>query len=562
MDIKAIEISKDEFDELRPSGSFLRLSRTYAHIYSILKKYPDQRNFYMVDSSEAMDSSIKELYARFGIIIGHTNVLDLEKRNYILILSPEAETIGIPEYCETFAQDYLPEGAVPQYYIIELEIDTFEEMNAWNERVTSVYPGISTMASYSDLVKENSRGQRFEEMIADVKALGLEAFVIDPHVDRISTAFKQDNKRTIDVFVSVESELARHCKENPKTILMYNGTHTSIAATLCAFMFYKYSVNSHLSPSATKLYLSYVSDLYSNPYLMLAEEHIEYLRKLPDVATSFDDGNNMEYFVYLEKAAMDCRVTIACVDADDISGSEVEKYDLSLQDLIIIPLYHEVDLTTTNITYFRDNHDTLLKMFSKFEDRYPTAKRLMDVTNTLFIEHNGKKKLAHIEDIQMKLPAVFMPVNSSLPKFSKELDTTAIRSIYPLNIFAGYKEVMGPYVAEVQKAYQQAMGQTGQRVSITMNFFKHNHALGLAIRSFNNWSSYILDVYRVPDFVTLGLWWDETYRYRVSITRTLGRYLDAKKSRKYTTFFSIFGGPFISFYPTLEIREEYLKERV
>lgn len=553
------EVSLDTFNSLSSGDDSIGFTnKVHYHVYRFYKEFKDQRKTYKVVPPMNVDFDRSKIYERFGIHFKDAVVIDEEAREYVVIIDPLKGSANLENHVQEFVNQYLPEDAVPTFFVIDKVLESYEEFAFWVERVREVFPQIYPLADYSHLVLQKSREQDISGMVAEAALLGYSHYMIDDLIESIAKEFRQVNSLTLNLVKRAEEVILEEYKKSTNLILMYSGPRENegIVSCFCAYMFYKHKINSHLYPTLTLTYLGNVSYLLFDRARMLAEDQINFLRNLPDVACKFSPDLALAYGVYLETGAMDCRVRVAYADYDNLDSASVERATMRIKDIALIPLDYEVGISVRNLSSFRENHDKFLEALIKFEAICESPK-LLNVTNVFFMEINGKKKIAHIEEITLDLPAVLYPLNKELVKTKVNLTLEDISTLYPVNVLGGYKNAFGPFILEVQNAYKKAVGTSK---GLKVKFYEHNHALGLIIHHFNNSGPKLLNIQEVKDFITLGLWWEETYRFRTSLASRISKYMDVKKSRHYSKFFSIFGGPFPLFGEELVLREEFLKE--
>jgi len=123
-----------------------------------------------------------------------------------------------------------------------------------------------------------------------------------------------------------------------------------------------------------------------------------------------------------------------------------------------------------------------------------------------------------------------------------------ISSLYPVNVIPGYK----PHVAKALKVVHT------HKVS-RVNVYKHQQALGMMISYFSSWGANPLNVDNA-DFLTVGLWAEEPYKYRTFLLKELCRFIELQELRKQSKHISVFGGPHPQIHESFDISEYILKE--
>lgn len=530
-------------------------SKMVFEFYNVTK---DQFDIYKVPDKPDMRQSAKDVCASFGIIVGQRMVIDQTDRNYIIIIEPSWWD-SLEEKCTEFVGQYIPAPHTPTHYVINKEINKYEELVTWEEKIKSIYPDIMSLAIYDDLASNNRQITNQERLASEVTSLGYTPLYIGPMMNPLVEEFKLNNRSTLDLFRKLEAEILQKHKENPRIILMSGLENLDYVPVVTAYMYYKYKIPCHLNPSKTRQHLAGVSSLLFSTKTMLLEEQIMYIKNLPRVAVTFDPFTQFHFFVFLEKAKMDCRLRMSYVDLENITSSDVTKIEMDINELSIIPWKYEFDLETNDLEVFREEHNKIMSLFVKFEEKCPNVIELLSLNNTCILEIDGRKKLAFVEHIDLKLPSVFTPLNKKLAKAEKMLNLDFLPRLYPIDILPDYKTALAPHIIALKHAIQKA--NSGE---VSLNnlaaFYKHDHAFGHVIYQFNNFGHKLLGITSEKDFVTLGLWWKESVSYREGLARDLERYLYTKKTRKFNNFFSIFGGPFPMFGDLLSVREEILKE--
>jgi hypothetical protein len=554
-----IEISIEEFSRVTSGEDNIGFSnKTYLGVYNFYKNFKDQKDTYVVKGYNDFDTDKESVYRKFGIYLRDIPIVE-ESRSYLLIIDSSNNQKSLEERVQDYVSQYLPENVVPDYFVIDKEIKTYQEYYYWVNQLKEIYPYIAPLANYSELIKQRYKEQDISNMIVDAVSMGYYHYFIDKHIEDIAREFKSSNYATIPMVEKAEREILEEYKKNRNLILMYSGSSDNdfIVASFCAYMFYKHKINSHLYIPTTQIYLNKVSSLMYDNLRMLAEEKINYLKNLPDVACTFNPDLSLTFGVYLETRAMSCTARIAYTDYDTLGPtSTVTRTTMNIRDIVIIPINYEVELSVKSLPRFREVHDRFFEKLVQFES-ICESKAIMDLTNVFFMEVNGNKKIAHLEEINVDLPAVLYPLHKDLVKTKVNFSLEDIPKLYPLNVLGGYQRAFGRFIVEVKAAYEKAIGTP---LDPKMRIYQHNHAFGIMLEQLNNIGPKLLNVEEYKDFVTLGLWWEETFRFRGGLHKTMQKYMDIKKSRHYSKFYSIFGGPFALFREDLIFREEFLKE--
>lgn len=533
-------------------------SKVDEFLFNFLNASKSQKQDYEVPDTDELSKVAKDYLADFGIIVGFRASINRESRKYLLIVEP-GWWDSLEDECDKFVEERFPEDVFfPTHYVINKTIDTYDEFEAWHLKLKEIYPSIIPLSDNSHLVKQNVREANAGEMAKDVASLGLTPFYVDEMLEPLVTEIKMSNKSTLEILQSIEKQILDAYSKDPSIILMNRGLHRDYVPVLFAYMYYKHRIPSHISKTGSRLYKDFVSKLMYSEKMMLVEEKVEFIKNLPRVCVYLDEQLLFPCFVYLEKSKIDCKVRLSYVDVEDIEASEVSRAVIDIFSLNVIPWEYEYQLKTEDIDIFSDTHDKILDLFKKFESKTAMGESMLDMTNAFLMELDGSKKLAYVEEIELNLPAVFTPLGQSgLETFEKIINTTSMKSLFPIDIFAGYQKVLGPHIASLKRALQKS-GVTNLKNLGT--FYKHDHAFGLLLNFFYEFSHHRLGLKGYNDFVTIGLWWKESETYRTALNKVLSQYLSPKRSRRFNNFFSIFGGPLPFMYSVLEIREEVLKE--
>lgn len=542
-----------------PTNNLTFSNKTNEAIYTLIRAIGSQKELQHWEDRPDISETSKKMLMRFGIIIGNPEVVDLSDRSYLLTV--EADWLDdLENHCINYVANFLPEDAVPTHYAINKFISSYDELRVWDTRLKEIYPRIQSLVDYTHLTESNARQNRLDTLIQAAESVGLKPFFLDKYMGDLLEEFKTSNRRTLDKFKELEDAVLDFRKDNPNLVLMCEGPVPDHTSAVCAYLFYKYRIPNNLPAGThTGLYLDKVSDLLFNKNRMLVEEQLAYLKDLPRVGVSFAAQQRLSFLVLIEKYNMECKVLIRYMDIE--APSTLIKAELNLSEIAIIPWKYEYRIDTTDVSTFRAEHDKIMKLFITFESLDSKTAKTLDMTNTCLLQIDGEKKLAVVEDISLKLPCVYTPIHNSLGKFSKVLGLSDISRVLPIDVLPGYKEHLAKPLSSIITAFEKSTPGKGLAIQKEIaKFYKHDHAYGTILSEFGNAGHRLLGFSGVDDFVTIGLWWNETYRYRVALGKLLSPYLDIKASRKYTGFFSIFGGPLPMFGDLLDIREEVLKE--
>jgi hypothetical protein len=297
--------------------------------------------------------------------------------------------------------------------------------------------------------------------------------------------------------------------------------------------------------------MSKVSELLYAGGKSLIEDKIDILLGLPRVGFLSTVEESSGFFCYLEKAMMKVKFKTYSLDINSsVSSVEYEEYDL--KDLPLIRWKERYNLNTKNITEFKNISEEILNLFVHFETKAGNMDKLLDLTNTCLLNVDGETRIAFVEDISVEIPSLVIPLDKSLSKFKKILNMDSLRTFYPLDIYLNYKQVAAPYIVALQKQ----LGK--ENLSSIASFPRHEYAMGTILDRFSVRNFKSLNLTGFDDYLTLGLWWPRTVTYRSGYYKKLYPFMDVRKSRKYTNFFSIFGGPVPNLTGSLSLREEFL----
>lgn len=526
-------------------------------IFEFRKLFPDQHELSKVPDRPDMSRELKDICAEFGIIVGNRTVIDSSNIKYLLIVDPSWED-NLEEMCEDFVAQNIPAPNSPTYYIIDKELNSLEEVSKWQSRLWEIYPDIQSLASYSRLVKAEGHLSRAKAKSDEAEALGYYPVFISDLLDPMIKEFETRNVETLAEFQKLEAAILEEKRKHPNLILMSGFTNLRYVPKITAYMYYKHDIPCHLDSRVTVDHLSNVSRLQFSTYHMLVEEQIEYLRNLPRVAITFDSMLHYGFFVFLEKSRMECKFRLSYIDVESIKLSDVVKTEIHLDDLSVIPWDFEYDLKTKDLRSFREAHDKVLGLFRKFEKKLPARAKLLTMNNTFLLEIDGKKKLALVEGIDLRLPAVLTPLSEEMERSDTVLNLDFLPKLYPMSVLPDFKKELGPHMMQLISVLKKT--ESNIDMKNIGAFPKVGRPLGFIIKEFNNYQYLKLGVSKVTDYMTLGLWWREIEMYNRVLTEKLFPHLDAKASRNYGAFFSIFGGPFPLFPDILLLREEFLKE--
>lgn len=533
-------------------------------IFHIISAFPDQKQLIRWDDVPTINKEQRRILASFGIIIGNPDVVDLSDRNYLLIVDPNWG-MDLELNIQKFVQAYLPPETEPTHYVINGTIDSYESFLMWLNRMQSLYPGIQALTDESRFVEQNLRSSYVEEMYEEARSNGFTPYTITPKLAEIANEYRLSNSKTLRLLRELEEDILAFRKANPNTILMSSGdaegssSSSGFTGVVAAYIFYKHGIPCHLPKPHTSLYLTQLAHLYFDPDRMLFEEQVNYFKSLPSVAICFDQSQSHLFFVYVNREMINCKFLVSYMDIEN--PRELHRAEMNLHQMTIIPLADEYDLDTPNPSLFRINHDKLLQLYVKYTDlRKDMGSSMLDVTNTCLLEIDGRKKLAYIENAELNVPCVFTPVGTNLPRFNKNMGVHELRRLLPINCLPGYKQTLGRYMKEVIGILNRNYPEQAAMLQRNMAVFPRNpkRALGGLVDGFYNYGPNVINISDVNDYLTIGLWWGETYTYRVGFAKRLYPMLKINETRKFNSFFSIFGGPVPFFMDPLEFREEVL----
>jgi hypothetical protein len=544
--LQDIIISEEEFKSLKNEESIEGFDYSiHRHIYNIIKKYPDQTNNYLVDFESYESDTNKELYESFGILVDRTRLSrDLDARNYLLLIEPDEDDQEVLNQCEQFIKENMPAGVAPDYFVVNKSFTSYEEMVKWNNLILSAYPESLPFATNGDLKKQRSKEAGIQGIKEDLVELGLEAIDITSSLEKLAEAYDNNNSATMLKLSELEKEVLSKYTGN-EVLITSSGKHVSVVA---AYLYYKHGIVSHLSFNDTVSFLNRLSLLLFNRSRMLVEDQFKYILELPDVMLRFNDG--FQFLIFLNKQDMRAKVRVSYIDANLPEVSNVEQAEFDLDKIHVIPLESEYNMNDANPLLVRPEHDALLELFKILERKINKFDSTVDVTNSFLFESDGVKFVGHIDSFSLQLPGLVYPVHNELTRVYHTFNINDVSSFYPINILPGFKEFVRNAIIEVSK--------TGYRVS-RVKPYHHQHALGLPISYFNNRGPYLLNPEGL-NFVTLGLWWEETYKHRSFIVKRLSRIIELQEFRKRSKYISVFGGPHPLLRESFDITEEFLQE--
>lgn len=539
-------------------GEAINFSSSPANlIYKAISSMQDQRGYYEFPEppAGALREDQRAFYESFGIVFGKSKLaLDNSKRNYLIIVQPEWYS-NLEEMCEDYCLNvaHIPEDKAPTHYIIDKQIDTLEEARFWMAAMKSIYPDIVPLEDYTWMKEEETNLMGKKSLVEEVTSLGYTPFFLDDLLDPIVEEYQTNNSRTLQLIREAEAKILEASKHS-KIILMAGDSHPLRAASFAAYMYAQHRIPSHFSLYSEREYRSTLSTLLFNRNSLLVEDQINYIKQLPRVMITNSSDTNLSYFVFLEKSKMSCDVRVTYMDIES-SQSNLEFKTISIWDLFIIPWKDEFDIQTKEISIFKEEHDRIMDLFRKFEERQRPGAPMLTMTNTALMMINGRKVLALVEGFDLRLPALFIPLDNSLSKFRGTITLDNLHRFFPIDIYADYQRVLAPYI----KSIAETLKAEGSSPTGLASFHRHNYYFGHFIYQYNN-DRKELNLSSVNDFIMIGLWWKETLVYKLNLSKVLEKHMDTKRMRHFNDFFSIFGGPVPFLSRSLELREEYLKE--
>jgi hypothetical protein len=522
------------------------------HIYNIIAEYRDQKVMYGIDFETFLDDDGKEEFERFGI---YTNlrrmVRNLEKRNYLLIIDHSVGPENAREAAREFVGNYLPEGAVPTHFVVNKTMESYSEMVSWNNAIREIYPDILSLTSNAALIREKDREQAVSEMKEELEAEGIPYIEIGGLLGAISQAYNNFNTGTINAVRLMEEQVLD--KWSGREVLVCSSAQRENLGVIAAYLFYKHGITPQLNYGDTSTYLANLSKLLFDRNRMLVEDQINYLKNLPDVMLRFNEG--FEFFTLIDKKETTCRIRLSCLDMNKGEDAPVEKFLLDLNKVSVIPLLYEYPLKGNDGQGIKPVHDGLLTVFKTLERKLGKYDSTVNVTNTFFMEHAGVKYVAHVDAIDLRLFALVYPEHNELVPVFTQMGIENVSSLYPVNVLPAYSLPVKEFINKVRNTRPDY-----EFTSLAV--YKHNHAIGLLVSYFNNKGQHLLKVDKGVDFVTLGLWWEETYKYRIFLLKDLSQHIDLQEFRKsrFGNHLSIFGGPHPSLNEEFNVTEEFLKE--
>lgn len=535
-----VSIESSKFSDLSLKKTFSGfLSNVQAHIYNVISEYPNQKVWYEIDGLPVMDETSRRLYESFGLFVDSTAMSrSLDKRNYLLIVDPNVS--DLEEYCRKFVQVYLP--ADPTYFVVNKEMTSYSEMVSWNNKVMELYPNILPLAEYPRLKEEYFKQGRVEEREKELTAIGKIPLNISAYAKEISDAVDSGNYITMSKILEVEKKIRPKLKKD--VVLVSDNDSSDADSLLASYLFYKYEVPSHFNELGTKKMMSHLSTLMFDRNRMLVEDQFKYVHGLPDLMLMMN--NDMQFLVVLLKGEMKSRVTIGYIPAE--GDGTFLRMETDSRELEIVSMKDEFPFKDKGTLSY--DHGRLLDILRKLDEKVKIHDTTCNVTNSFFFEKDGTKYIAKIENWDLQLPVILVPVNHKLARTKMTLGLDSISSLYTVNLLPGFESYVTNYFRE-----WSARGFSVKKWKID----KVNNPLGLFMMSYSHRGPNILSWENYFDFYTAGLWWVEPVKYRLFLVKEMSKDLDILKFRKKSDFLSAFGGPHPSLRNDFVITEEFMK---
>lgn len=528
-------------------------------IFKVIDSVKDQRKILRVPDTDqsSITHSMHQRLLEFGIAMNSDLVVETgDSRSYLLIVEP-GWIQNLEERVDEFCYKYLPDESFPTHFVVRKQFESLEEYRMWLNLLQDLFPNITPLTDQSDVNEMERRVSLDHEIYNEIIEKGFTPYVLQGKFSELAKEHRSSNANTLRLFKELEQDILEFGRKNRNILLVPSNEYTAYAPFVCAYMFYKYGVNSHMDVTSTQFYLSGLSKLFYSENFVSLENRLRYIKGLPRVGLQFTPDLSMSNFVYIDKSSMKCKILFTCLPMDKDGDSE--KIELDIRDVFLLSTERELELDATDRSEFRRGHRKALDLFVKLSESSTNREIIPTIFNTAVIELDGRKLLAYAENIMFSVQSLCIPTDSNLGRFTKELNEEDLKRLYPIKVLPGYKEILGSYMAEVIREIAREEGENASITSIGA-FPKLSNPIGLVINELGRGKGiFRLNIDSISDHYLLGTWWGESDAYRTGLTKELQTRLSVTESRKHTSFFSVFGGPSPGTDEPLELQEGVLK---
>lgn len=521
----------------------------YKNVYLWFKDHPDQTVISKISGYPGSLTKLeKDEYKRFGLYINDTSVgaTNIE-REHIIILTLDAfdSRDVLQSEIDKYIFSYLPEEKYPTYYIVEKDFNNYDDIIFYENKIKEILPYCNMLYSYGRLktteFTKNYIAKQLESL-SDYKLI----YTTDD-IEKIAVEFDHFNEKSIDLFLDLEKKVLEQYDD--KGIIVYTGIdQNNLYCKFAAYMKYFHAINCNMDKSSVSMYLNYYSSMLFNRKRMLVEDQFKYLQMFPDITVKLSDFGA---FLVLKKS-MTVRASISYFSVEDIETSNVSNATLDISALDIVSIKDLYNFSTSDRDIITQEHTKLLNLIKQFESKVAPEAEIFDMTNIFFFEDKGDLYIAHIDYIDVDLDASILPVAEKRSQVAIHYGIDEISSLYPVEVFDDYE----PYITKVSAMIRRS----NPGYEPNLDVYKCTPKLGILLSFFHTNGKRVIKIPESIDFITLGLWWEETYVIRNGLYRVLLEHIPLRNLRILSEYLSIFGGmhPWVS--QQLILTEKFLGE--
>lgn len=417
-------------------------------------------------STESIET--KETYARFGIYFKSLELerdmtvsMDNSNREYIIFIDRTPNNLDedfIRSNASVYVKSYLPEGAIPTWFIDLNNHTTYNTVKFVLDTLRSIYPKIDSLVMYNNLVKSALRDESLNEDIAEeVQEIeryyihkaevskgkfefnGIELVDITKTVDLIRERFESSNDGTVELFITELDKIGQDV--NDYKLYVYYGIFDDDYILAACYLTYFYKANCFIHSSLENRFFAQLMDMFYNPNIMLVEDRIKYLLNFPtftltrtDYTAGYVGTRTRKVYGKLQLCPIQVDLTTPFSNGiiDPKSVITVDNVDFSTVE--ILPLLDHFKLDSADINECRIEEAALRRLFIEFEEAIVLPKEsLIDVTNTFFINFNGEVCIAHLEKLNLETDSHIVADSMTTGTSTSPKVSGATNKLYKLN---------------------------------------------------------------------------------------------------------------------------------
>lgn len=563
-----------------------------ANFYNNVLDRHNQNIAYEVNDVDSLTESVlsnesdatKHIYARFGIYfkslinVEDSSVELLEaNRQYFVWL--DVDSVGqrhngsheenIEESLElleskfrVFNSKYLPEGAIPSFYIDLVNYSNYNDVIKRRVEIRSIYPSIDSLIAYTELKKVHVRDNDIEKEINEALVLDNELvrYDVTDVVDEIANRYFTTNMGTHELFVQKLDGVGKNLTKNDYVV--YYGYNTDEYILCAVYLTYFHNANCHITSYDRERFFDYLTSLYYNSSDMLVEERVQYLQEFPTYTFSYTDYTPVfkgtlktEVFGKVQLCALNTPTSVGIEESAIKKENLVFLNNFSFNNANMLSLLDYFKLDSKNLDEAKRAEEKLRKILMKFESILNIHENtILSYTDIFILEVGGELQLGFLEELNFKTYTTVVAsclINGNnlagATLYPESITLDEVHRTIPLDIMKdkeiGIKTLMMADYRFASPKLQEKMGAKKITKLTVKHPLKFSSKYALPLSNFYiNPSNITLSGISDELFFDMGKYLPDCHHFRLGVNSYLASKLGRSNLRNSSSLISAFGG--------------------